>query len=205
MTIESTKEASMAGEKIEFARRTHAERDLQETEEIIDETVDESFPASDPPAWTTSGSMSVAARHGSGTLHEALTPLDQGLNVGAASSAQHIADAASSFARNLYRRGEAYVPERWRHVTATEKFGMDAMRTRIVEHPLAAIAVAGAVGCALGWLLASRSTAPRQWHPVYKPRRTGTQRRYWAGRSRMRRHPENSVDPEAASHTNNSF
>ena len=50
--------------------------------------------------------MSVAARHGSGTLHEALTPLDQGLNVGAASPAGHIADAASSFARDLYRRGE---------------------------------------------------------------------------------------------------
>ncbi len=31
-------------------------------QEAVDDTVDDSFPASDPPAWTTAGAKSVAAR-----------------------------------------------------------------------------------------------------------------------------------------------
>jgi hypothetical protein len=34
----------------------------REVEYAIDDTIDDSFPASDPPAWTTTGQMSVAAK-----------------------------------------------------------------------------------------------------------------------------------------------
>jgi hypothetical protein len=34
----------------------------REEQYAVDDTVDDSFPASDPPAWTTTGSKSVAAK-----------------------------------------------------------------------------------------------------------------------------------------------
>jgi hypothetical protein len=34
----------------------------REAQYAVDDTVDDSFPASDPPAWTTTGSKSVAAK-----------------------------------------------------------------------------------------------------------------------------------------------
>jgi hypothetical protein len=53
----------MPDEKIAQKRPTSAEAEPKKAQqEAIDDAVDDSFPASDPPAWTTTGAKSVAAR-----------------------------------------------------------------------------------------------------------------------------------------------
>ena len=53
----------MPDEKIAQKRPTSAETEPKKAQqEAIDDAVDDSFPASGPPAWTTTGAKSVAAR-----------------------------------------------------------------------------------------------------------------------------------------------
>jgi hypothetical protein len=53
----------MPDEKIDHKRPVDAQSEPRPNEQRhVDDTVDDSFPASDPPAWTTTGSKSVAAR-----------------------------------------------------------------------------------------------------------------------------------------------
>jgi len=56
-------EATMPDKKNAPKRPKDAETEPQKAQqEPVDDTVDDSFPASDPPAWTTTGAKSVAAR-----------------------------------------------------------------------------------------------------------------------------------------------
>ena len=53
----------MRDKKIAQRRRKNAQAEPKKAQQkAVDDTVDDSFPASDPPAWTTTGAKSVAAR-----------------------------------------------------------------------------------------------------------------------------------------------
>jgi hypothetical protein len=53
----------MPDEKIAQKQPTSAEAEPKKAQQAaVDDAVDDSFPASDPPAWTTTGAKSVAAR-----------------------------------------------------------------------------------------------------------------------------------------------
>lgn len=206
----------MPDEKIVRKRPAQAESEPERAQQrAVDETVDDSFPASDPPSWTTTGSKSVAARRGpDDATDDALMPLDQGLYSGTGETARHLADKASTLAREFYHRGEAYIQEGWRHLPETQRYyrqGTQVMSRSLHEHPLTAVVIAGTVGFALGWFLGRSAAKPvtrPKWRPVYNQR--PIREREWHSESYapVRRQTSRFAtrsEVEVASHTNNSF
>ncbi|PVE24349.1 hypothetical protein DC522_10790 [Microvirga sp. KLBC 81] len=203
----------MPDDKIDQKRPAEAENEPKPIQQRhVDDTVDDSFPASDPPAWTTSGTKSVAAECEPDALNEIPTPPGQGLEGKSPNTAQSKAEQATDLARDLYRRGQTYLEQGRRYLPEAERYyrqGADVVSRPVQEHPLATVLAVGALGCMLGWMLGRRMAghAPaRQWHPGSNQRSTEIETwRPTPNRVRRAGHFSARDEIDAASHTNNSF
>lgn len=199
----------MPDEKIDQKRPVHAENEPKPIQQRhVDDAVDDSFPASDPPAWTTSAHKSVAAECEPDDLNEAPIPPGQGLEGHAGGTARSGNDQSSGLAHDFYQRGHGYLEQGRRYMPEAERYyrqGTETMSQSVQEHPLAV----GALGCAVGWLLGRRTTVfgpTRQWHPGANQGPKQAQNWRTAPRAVHGAGQFPAYDEaEAASHTNNSF
>jgi ElaB/YqjD/DUF883 family membrane-anchored ribosome-binding protein len=200
----------MPDEKIDQKRPVHAENKPKPIQQRhVDDAVDDSFPASDPPAWTRSAHKSVAAECEPDDLNEPPIPPGQGLE---GQSRGRGDDQLSDLAHDLYQRGQNYLEQGRRYMPEAERYyrqGTETMSRSVQEHPLVTVLAVGALGCAVGWLLGRRATDPgptRQWQPSPNQRPRETQNWHPAPRAVRGEGPYPAHDAaEAASHTNNSF
>jgi hypothetical protein len=150
----------MPDEKIDEKRPAHADNELHKMQQrLVDDTVDDSFPASDPPAWTTTGAKSVAARHdaeeNAGILKK---PNAEQQDPG---TVQHVVDQASSLASEAYRRGGEYVRQTRRRLPEAGHYsrrGAQAVAQPVQQYPLIALLAAAAAGYGLAWLIHGRTS-----------------------------------------------
>jgi len=158
----------MPDEKIDQRRPAHAESELKKMQQrLIDDTVDDSFPASDPPAWTTGGSKSVAATTDSDKTPDALQ--DQGL----AGDFQSAAARISRMAEQAYEAGLRYAREAQERYPEAGRYvqqGRRAVSQPVESYPLAALIVAGAAGFGLAWFLYGREGTQSRRVPAYGKR-----------------------------------
>jgi hypothetical protein len=162
----------MPDEKIDQKRPVQAESELKKMQQrLVDDTVDDSFPASDPPAWTTAGSKSVAAR----AETENTAPRREELRSGsrAPRSARDLADRASRLARDAVRTGERYLNEardRWPEAERYYDQGRRAVARPVEAYPVTAVLLAVVAGYGLAWLVHGRGSSrrsQRQGLPAY--------------------------------------
>ena len=78
--------------------------------------------------------------------------------VGQATEAvRHVAESASELAQDTYQRGARYVRaglDRYPEAGRSIREGTQAVSRPVEQYPLTALLIAGAVGCAVGYLLA---------------------------------------------------
>jgi hypothetical protein len=157
----------MPDEKIDQKRPAHADSELKKMQQrLVDDTVDDSFPASDPPAWTTTGTKSVAAK-ASGTPGEDATVSgeDDGPVARASRLAGQVYEAGRQYARDAQQR----LPEAERYV----REGRRVAARPVEAYPLTALILAGATGFGLAWFIyrgnsrVSRDIAPYGKRPRY--------------------------------------
>jgi hypothetical protein len=150
----------MPDEKIDEKRPAHADNELRKMQQrLVDDTVDDSFPASDPPAWTTTGAKSVAARHDADENAE--TSKEPNVDQQDSGTVQHTIDQASNFANEAYRRGGEYVRQARRRFPEAGHYsrrGTQAVARPVQQYPLIALLAAAAAGYGLAWLIHSRAT-----------------------------------------------
>jgi ElaB/YqjD/DUF883 family membrane-anchored ribosome-binding protein len=204
----------MPDEKIDQKRPLDAQAEPKPIQQRhVDDAVDDSFPASDPPAWTTSASKSVAAECEPDALNEVPVPPGQGLEEQSSTTLRAAAEQAADTARDLYQRSRTYLERGRRYVPEVERYyrqGTETIGRPVQEHPVAALLVIGALGCALGWMLGRRTSGgaspARLWHAGSNRRPREAQAWQPAPRSSsIGSHFPVRDGVEAASHTNNSF
>jgi hypothetical protein len=202
----------MPDEKIDQKRPVHAESEIKKMQQrLVDDTVDDSFPASDPPAWTTSGQKSVAATcEPDDEACASQPPAEEGAS---GAPVRQALEGASDVAREAYRMGQHYIEEGRRRFPEAERYVRQGGRVvveRAQESPIAALLIAGAVGYVLALLIHGRSDgragARRGDLPPYgrRPPLNEAQRHAMQGDPRRQRGPVRN-SPGAASATANSF
>jgi hypothetical protein len=146
---------SMPDEKIDRKRPAQAESEPKvEQQRHVDDTVDDSFPASDPPAWTTTGAKSVAARcepeEASGTSSGSTEATDE------AGRQQGALGQASRFVEEAYETGRRYVHDAQQRLPGAAR-SIPQVRRAVAQpvetYPLTALILAGAAGFGLAWFI----------------------------------------------------
>ena len=146
----------MPDEKIDRKRPAQAESEPKvEQQRHVDDTVDDSFPASDPPAWTTTGAKSVAARcepeEASGTPSGSSTEATD-----EAGRQQGALGQASRFVEEAYETGRRYVHDAQQRLPGAAR-SIPQVRRAVAQpvetYPLTALILAGAAGFGLAWFI----------------------------------------------------
>ncbi len=150
----------MPDEKIDEKRPAHADSELRKMQQrLVDDTVDDSFPASDPPAWTTTGSKSVAAKLDADDAAAPVEPIpDQRQQ--SAGAVRRVLKQASGLAQGAYRHSGEYVEEVRHRFSDAERYSRQsaqAVARPVQQYPLLALLTAAAVGYGLAWLIHSRT------------------------------------------------
>lgn len=153
----------MPNETIDQKRPVHAENELKKMQQrLVDDTVDDSSPASDPPAGTTSGPKSVAAKSDPDEPTQNSSRGETG-TAGPQDPVHRVVDGASRLAQDAYRTGKRYIEEGRRCYPEAERYyqqGRQTILREVQESPLAAVLVAGLVGYVLALLIHGRSGTP---------------------------------------------
>ena len=158
---------------------------------LIDDTVEDSFPASDPPAWTTSGSKSVAAECDPDEVTQ-----DSAAATAPPEARERISRAvagAAQLAQDTYRAGRRVIDEGRRRSADVEHYdseGRQALAARVQNFPLAAVLAAGVIGYALALLIHGRPQKPSLRRGL---RPYGSRPAYAAKRQAVHRHVQERI------------
>ena len=167
----------MPNEKIDEKRPAHAAEEPRTMQQRhVDDTVDDSFPASDPPAWTTTGSRSVAAQ--CDDKKDAPMPGQESDSEASMPSTAHSGQQSeASPARPRYREAAR------------------AISGPVQEHFVLGMMLAAAVGCVLGLVLgrqSARMSYPGPWRPAYD---RYSERQRWADRLTRGANASRTINP----------